>query len=208
MTYLHHLAPPWHRKQAALQRPRGLHNNKTASSAYPHRSSASSTSSRSSNTMRTIFHWERRRTRVRMCCTFLLRKRRQRVGNRAITRDVWSGRYGQSHAQAHRREADRFVQQQAYLNFSDVQYRLVPSSNHASPSGILPFLQPAVTSKDQSGAPDAVPSNKLTKWTKAHSSASIAESKDLRYEAYASMINNALRKAWVCETTSQQTPSR
>jgi hypothetical protein len=37
----------------------------------------------------------------------------------------------------------------------------------------------------------------LTKWTKAQSSSTIEESDDLRYEAYASMINNALRKAWV-----------
>jgi metaxin len=85
-----------------------------------------------------------------------------------------------------------------------VQYCLVPSSNHASPSGILPFLQPAATSKDQSNAPDAVPSNKLTKWTKAQSSSSIEEPKDLRYEAYASMINNALRKAWVRQTNCGQ----
>jgi len=81
-----------------------------------------------------------------------------------------------------------------------VQYRLVPSSNHASPSGILPFLQPAATSKDQSSAPDAVPSNKLTKWTKTQSSSTIEESDDLRYESYASMVNNALRKAWVRRT--------
>ena len=42
-----------------------------------------------------------------------------------------------------------------------------------------------------------MPSNKLTKWTKAQSSSRIEESDDLRYEAYASMVNNALRKAWV-----------
>jgi len=49
-----------------------------------------------------------------------------------------------------------------------------------------------------------VPSNKLTKWTKAHSSSTIEESDDLRYEAYASMVNNALRKAWVRWTNRQQ----
>lgn len=87
---------------------------------------------------------------------------------------------------------------QAYLNFSGIEHRLVPSSNHGSPSGILPFLQPAVPSKESKDAPAAVPSNKLTKWTKTQSSTSVEESEDLRYEAYASLINNALRKAWVC----------
>jgi metaxin len=49
-----------------------------------------------------------------------------------------------------------------------------------------------------------VPSNKLTKWTKAQSSSRIKESDDLRYEAYASMVNNALRKAWVRQTNCGQ----
>jgi metaxin len=44
----------------------------------------------------------------------------------------------------------------------------------------------------------------LTKWTKAHSSSKIEDSEDLRYEAYASMVNNALRKAWVRWTDRQQ----
>jgi metaxin len=93
-------------------------------------------------------------------------------------------------------ETKRFIYK-AYLNFSGVAYQVVPSSNHASPSGMLPFLQPAATARDMSNAPDAVTSNKLRKWAQAQSPASVEESEDLRYEAYASLVSNALRKAWV-----------
>lgn len=86
---------------------------------------------------------------------------------------------------------------QAYLNFSGIKYKLVPSSNHGSPSGILPFMQPAAAAKDSSATPDAVPSNKLRKWAMAQSSTSIQESDDTRYEAYESLVSNALRRAWV-----------
>jgi metaxin len=97
---------------------------------------------------------------------------------------------------AHRSDTERLISK-AYLNFSGVAYKTVPSSNHASPSGMLPFLQPAVTAKDTSNAPDAITSNKLRKWAQAQSSTSIEESEDMRYEAYVSLVSNALRKAWV-----------
>ena len=86
---------------------------------------------------------------------------------------------------------------QAYLNFSGIKYKVVPSSNHGSPSGILPFMQPAAAAKDSSAASDAVPSNKLRKWATAQSSTTIEESEDTRYEAYESLVSNALRRAWV-----------
>lgn len=87
---------------------------------------------------------------------------------------------------------------QAYLNFSGLEYSTIPSSNHGSPSGILPFMQPAAPAKESSTVPDAVPSNKLRKWANTQTSKATEESEDLRYEAYASLVNNALRKAWVC----------
>jgi hypothetical protein len=62
---------------------------------------------------------------------------------------------------------------------------------------MLPFLQPAVTAKDSSHAPDAVTTNKLRKWAQTQTSTSIEELEDLRYEAYTSLVSNALRKAWV-----------
>lgn len=98
--------------------------------------------------------------------------------------------------EAHKSNTKRYASQ-AYLNFSGIAYKLVRSSNHGSPSGVLPFLQPAVTAKDSSNAPNAVTTSKLRKWAQTQSSTSIEESEDLRYEAYASLVSNALRRAWV-----------
>lgn len=89
------------------------------------------------------------------------------------------------------------IEVKAYLNFCGIDHKLCPSSNHGSPSGVLPFLQPAAPAKDSSSVPDAVASNKLGKWIKSQPSTVPEESEDLRYEAYVSLVNNALRKAWV-----------
>jgi hypothetical protein len=104
-------------------------------------------------------------------------------------REQWS-------TQVHSEVTNRLIFQ-AYLNFSGVEYKLVSSSNHGSPSGVLPFLQPAVTAEDSSNAPDAITSNKLRKWAQTQCSKSVEESDDSRYEAYASLVSNGLRRAWV-----------
>lgn len=85
---------------------------------------------------------------------------------------------------------------QTYLQFSGLAFRLVKSNNHASPSGALPFLQPAV---EHSGSADPVASNKLKKWLGTqHPGGKVAEvDEDIRYEAYASLLDNRIRKAWV-----------
>ncbi|KAK4507889.1 hypothetical protein PRZ48_001624 [Zasmidium cellare] len=87
---------------------------------------------------------------------------------------------------------------QTYLRFSGVSFRTVPSSNHASPSGMLPFLQPAVTSAESNNALDPIPSNKLKKWLASQKKVkSVDETADIRYEAYASLLDNRIRKAWL-----------
>ncbi|EGP91302.1 unnamed protein product [Zymoseptoria tritici ST99CH_3D7] len=86
---------------------------------------------------------------------------------------------------------------QAFLRFAGLPFRLVPSSNHASPSGALPFLQPALSSPESSPVPP-IPSNKLKKWLAAQKlGQNIGEVEDIRYEAYASLLDNRLRKAWL-----------
>ncbi|WPH02300.1 mitochondrial outer membrane protein (Sam35), protein [Acrodontium crateriforme] len=84
---------------------------------------------------------------------------------------------------------------QAYLKFNDIPFRTVRSSNHASPSGMLPFLIPAGTGAKST---DPIPSNKLKKWlalqkksTKSH------DTNDVRYEVYMSLIDSCIRKAWL-----------
>lgn len=86
---------------------------------------------------------------------------------------------------------------QTYLQFSGLSFRLIKSNNHASPSGALPFLQPAV---EKSDLQDPVPSNKLKKWlaNQQPGPKSAEVNEDVRYEAYASLVDNRIRKAWVC----------
>ncbi|KAF2209725.1 hypothetical protein CERZMDRAFT_46638 [Cercospora zeae-maydis SCOH1-5] len=91
---------------------------------------------------------------------------------------------------------------QTYLRFRDVPFTLVPSNNHASPSGSLPFLQPA-SSSTTSSTPDPVSANKLQKWlattttTTQTSPSSSPEPNDIRLEAYQSLMDNRIRKAWL-----------
>lgn len=84
---------------------------------------------------------------------------------------------------------------QAYLKFSNISFRVASSSNHASPSGALPFLLPAQPDTLQAVQP--VPSGKLQRWTMNNSETAIEESGDLRYEAYLSLLDFRIRRAWV-----------
>ncbi|KXT13661.1 hypothetical protein AC579_4995 [Pseudocercospora musae] len=87
---------------------------------------------------------------------------------------------------------------QAYLRFSGVPFKITASSNHASPSGTLPFLEPASAANDTSEAAQPISSNKLKKWLASQASIEkIAESSDIRYEAYASLVDNRIRKSWL-----------
>lgn len=114
---------------------------------------------------------------------------------------------------------------QTYLLFCGLRFRTVPSSNHASPSGALPFLLPAIpaqepderlssesspsTTRVQPSVGDAILSSKLKKWlasqqaktTEAESDrVKVVGDTDMRYEAYLSLIESSVRKAWVRET--------
>lgn len=90
---------------------------------------------------------------------------------------------------------------QTYLQFSGIAFRLAKSNNHASPSGALPFLQPAMDKLEQR---DPIPSNKLKKWLASQRPAVKAakQEEDIRYEAYASLLDNRVRKAWASVSTS------
>ncbi|UPX15023.1 uncharacterized protein EKO05_0005491 [Ascochyta rabiei] len=84
---------------------------------------------------------------------------------------------------------------QAYLKFSGIDFRVASSSNHASPSGALPFLVPA--QPDTLKPVQPVPSGRLQRWTMNNSEAAIEESGDLRYEAYLSLLDHRIRRAWL-----------
>ncbi|KAH7083968.1 hypothetical protein FB567DRAFT_95696 [Paraphoma chrysanthemicola] len=84
---------------------------------------------------------------------------------------------------------------QAYLKFSNVEYRLAAANNHASPSGALPFLIPASPEPYKHIQP--VPSGKLQRWAINNSKKAIEEPEDLRYEAYLSLLDHRIRRAWL-----------
>jgi metaxin len=85
---------------------------------------------------------------------------------------------------------------QAYLKFSHIDFRIVSANNHASPSGALPFVIPASPEPYKHMQP--VPSGKLQRWAMNNSKIAIEEPGDLRYEAYSSLLDHRVRRAWVC----------
>ncbi|KAK1093409.1 phosphatidylserine decarboxylase [Friedmanniomyces endolithicus] len=86
---------------------------------------------------------------------------------------------------------------QAYLKFTGIPFTTGPSTNHASPSGALPYLQPAVSTTEPTKQP--IPSNKLKRWIAAQNPSSTPhkEPEDPRHEAYASLLDHRIRRAWL-----------
>ncbi|KAJ5628037.1 hypothetical protein N7490_010265 [Penicillium lividum] len=82
---------------------------------------------------------------------------------------------------------------QAYLKFVGVDFEITPSNNHASPTGALPFLLPALPTN----APDAVPSHKLQKWAIEQVHCEEEQQLNLRFEVYASLLDHRIRNAWL-----------
>ncbi|KAK5151483.1 phosphatidylserine decarboxylase [Recurvomyces mirabilis] len=87
---------------------------------------------------------------------------------------------------------------QAFLRFEGLEFVTVPSSNHASPSGSLPFLLPTSDAKKGRGAP--VVGGKLKRWVAVQQKEKVKSKEvqeDVRYEAYASLVDHVIRRAWL-----------
>ncbi|KNG47849.1 mitochondrial outer membrane protein [Stemphylium lycopersici] len=84
---------------------------------------------------------------------------------------------------------------QAYLKFSKIPFRIASANNHASPSGSLPFL--IASSPEASKQAPPIPSSKLQRWAMNNSDKAIEEPGDLRYEAYLSLLDHRIRRAWL-----------
>ncbi|KAL2869285.1 putative mitochondrial outer membrane protein (Sam35) [Aspergillus lucknowensis] len=82
---------------------------------------------------------------------------------------------------------------QAYLKFIGIEFELVPSNNHASPSGVLPFLLPALPV----GTSTPIPLNKMQKWAIEEVHCEEEQQLDLRFEVYLSLLDNRVRNAWL-----------
>ncbi|KAI9812915.1 MAG: hypothetical protein M1827_004433 [Pycnora praestabilis] len=86
---------------------------------------------------------------------------------------------------------------QAYLKFAHIDFVTVPSNNHASPTGALPFLLPSKrTSPAPLDSPLPIPSNKVQKWAREQGS-TIKEPSDMKYDAYLSLLEHRIRHAWL-----------
>ncbi|KAK3691746.1 hypothetical protein LTR37_018474 [Vermiconidia calcicola] len=87
---------------------------------------------------------------------------------------------------------------QTHLKLLGVPFRVASSSNHASPSGALPFLLPATPGAGLVHSHDPVPSSKLKKWLASQTTANkLQETSDVRCDAYVSMLDGPIRKAWL-----------
>jgi metaxin len=88
---------------------------------------------------------------------------------------------------------------QTYLRVCGLEFNTIPSCNHASPSGTLPFLiPPSSPLSSSSKASNPVPSNKLRKWL-WEQELSKNEPESIEYEAYGSLLDYRIREAWVCD---------
>lgn len=76
---------------------------------------------------------------------------------------------------------------------------IVPSSNHASPNGSLPFLLPAASGADSNilDVIPPIPSHKIQEWASKNKFTSRTEPEDMRYEAYISLLDHSIRNAWL-----------
>ncbi len=82
---------------------------------------------------------------------------------------------------------------QTILKIANIDFQLVPSSNHASPSGALPFLiLPSST-------PTAVPltGEKIARFAKEHAPSVNLDDPSPRIDAYQALIAHSVRPAWV-----------
>ncbi|KAI1495211.1 hypothetical protein F5X96DRAFT_207778 [Biscogniauxia mediterranea] len=85
---------------------------------------------------------------------------------------------------------------QTFLKFARVDFRILPSNNHASPTGALPFLLPPSRPNDaKSQAP--IPSNKLEQYALEKGASKIPDVPNLRLEAYESLLDHRIRNAWL-----------
>ena len=84
---------------------------------------------------------------------------------------------------------------QTFLRIAGVEVDLVPSNNHASPSGALPFLLPASTTG--SGALRPLTGERIHKYGKEHASNSLPDVSSFRMEAYQALLTQNIRPAWV-----------
>ncbi|KAF5015966.1 hypothetical protein F66182_12510, partial [Fusarium sp. NRRL 66182] len=80
---------------------------------------------------------------------------------------------------------------QTVLKIARVEFDIVPSNNHASPSGALPFLLPA-------SSPSSRPlvGEKIHKYARENAARELPNISSPRLEAYQALLTQNIRPAW------------
>ncbi|QPC68656.1 hypothetical protein HYE67_010887 [Fusarium culmorum] len=81
---------------------------------------------------------------------------------------------------------------QTVLKIAGIELDIVPSNNHASPSGALPFLLP---SSSQSSKP--LTGEKIHKYAREHAAHTFPNISSPRLEAYQALLTQNIRPAWL-----------
>ncbi|KAL2827637.1 hypothetical protein BDW59DRAFT_144103 [Aspergillus cavernicola] len=82
---------------------------------------------------------------------------------------------------------------QAYLKFVGIDFELISSNNHASPSGVLPFLLPSPPADIST----PIPASKLQKWAIEEVHCEEEQQLNVRFEVYSSLLDTGIRNAWL-----------
>ncbi|QSS54558.1 mitochondrial outer membrane protein [Histoplasma capsulatum var. duboisii H88] len=87
---------------------------------------------------------------------------------------------------------------QAYLKFVGISFETVPSNNHASPTGALPFLIPTSSATPvPTGPKGPIPSNKIQKWAIEQSHIEEEQQLNMLFDVYTSLLDHNIRNAWL-----------
>ncbi|KAK3491450.1 hypothetical protein B0T13DRAFT_75070 [Neurospora crassa] len=84
---------------------------------------------------------------------------------------------------------------QAFLKIAGVKFQILPSTNHASPTGALPFILP--TRSSPTDAPSPIPSSKLHDYALKYGTSNPPEVSALRLDAYQALLDVPIRNAWL-----------
>ncbi|KAF5665853.1 hypothetical protein FHETE_6492 [Fusarium heterosporum] len=81
---------------------------------------------------------------------------------------------------------------QTVLRIAGIEFDIVPSNNHASPSGALPFLLPP-----SSQTPKPLTGEKIHKYALEHAVHELSKISSPRVEAYQALLTQNIRPAWL-----------
>ncbi|KAF9882118.1 hypothetical protein CkaCkLH20_00154 [Colletotrichum karsti] len=82
---------------------------------------------------------------------------------------------------------------QTFLKIAGAEFRILPSTNHASPSGALPYLQPSIPSRPVTAG------SRLESWAQSQTKSDKPASQppEGRLQAYQSLLDTRVRTAWL-----------